>query len=73
MNVGQKVSGFEPISILLKPSDVARRLNISRSLAYRLLQSGEIPVVRFGHSLRVQSSDLEYFILRNYTGSPAAG
>jgi excisionase family DNA binding protein len=54
--------------ILLKPMDIARRLNISRSLAYRLLQSGQIPTVRFGHAVRIRSCDLEAFITSNFTG-----
>ena len=58
-------SGVINLFILLKPADVAQRLNISKSLTYRLLQSGTIPTVRFGHSVRVRSSDLETFIERN--------
>lgn len=58
----------QQIFTMLKPNDVARRLNISRSLAYRLLQNGEIPTVRFGHVIRVRSCDLEAYILLNLTG-----
>ncbi len=47
---------------LLKAADIAKILNISRALAYRLLQSGEIPVVRINHAIRVKPSDLERFI-----------
>jgi excisionase family DNA binding protein len=57
-----------PQYILLKPSDVARRLNVSRSLAYRLIQADEIPSVRFGHSVRIRSCDLEAFINNNFSG-----
>lgn len=67
--MNETLNPVKTLSILLKPADVARRLNISRSLAYRLLQSGELPVVRFGHSLRVQSADLEAFILQNTSGT----
>lgn len=52
-------------SPLLKGSDVARRLNISRSNAYNLMQSGKIPVVRIGRCLRVREEDLEAFIRQN--------
>jgi len=48
---------------LLRPVDVADRLSISRALAYRLMQTGEIPSVRFGRSVRVRETDLETFIL----------
>ena len=54
---------------LLKGNDVAKHLNISRSLAYRMMQSGEIPTVRFGGSVRVQSSDLEKFVSTHKSNS----
>jgi excisionase family DNA binding protein len=49
---------------LLKATDIARILNISRALSYRLLQKGEIPVVRINHAVRVRPTDLEQFIQR---------
>jgi excisionase family DNA binding protein len=50
---------------LMKPIDVARILQISRALAYRLMAQGEIPSVRFGRTVRVCPDDLEAFIARN--------
>ena len=50
---------------LLCPSDVAARLNISKSFAYRLMQTGEIPVVRIRAACRVRPQDLEEYIKRN--------
>ena len=47
---------------LLKANDVARILNISRAMTYRLIQQGEIPVIRIRHAVRVKLSDLESFI-----------
>lgn len=47
---------------LLKATEVAKILNISRALAYRLMRTAEIPVIRFGRTVRVKSSDLEAFI-----------
>lgn len=47
---------------LLKPTDVARILNISRALSYRLLQKGEIPIIRVNNAIRVMPNDLENFI-----------
>lgn len=47
---------------LLKPSDVARILNISRSLSYRLLENGDIPTVRINTAVRVKSVDLFNYI-----------
>ena len=52
----------EDAIILYKASDVARILNISRALAYRLMQNGDIPVVRVNHAVRVLPADLEQFI-----------
>ncbi len=47
---------------LLKATDVANMLNVSRSFAYQLLETGQIPTVRIGHALRVRIQDLEAFI-----------
>jgi excisionase family DNA binding protein len=52
---------------LLKATDVAKKLNISRSLAYQLMQSGNIPTVRINRSIRVQPSDLAEYIRRQRT------
>ena len=54
---------------LLKGNDVAQILNISRSKAYQLMQRGEIPTVKIGHSVRVEPKDLQNFILENKTGN----
>ena len=50
---------------LLKAADVARILNISRSLVYRLLQRGKIPSIRINQSVRVDPGDLQQFIETN--------
>lgn len=47
---------------LLKPSEVASFLNISRSMSYRLLQSGKIPVIRINRIVRVRPNDLQWFL-----------
>jgi len=47
---------------LLKAADVARILNISKAMAYRLIQQREIPIVRICHAVRVKPSDLETYI-----------
>ena len=49
---------------LLKAIDVAEILNVSRALAYRLIQKGDIPVIRINSSVRVRPIDLEHFIQR---------
>jgi len=47
---------------LLKPSEVAEFLNISRAMSYRLLQSGKIPVIRINRIVRVRPNDLQKFL-----------
>jgi excisionase family DNA binding protein len=56
------------IEPLLRASEVATRLNISRSLAYKLIQLGEIPSVRVFKSVRVRVNDLEEYIRRKWSG-----
>lgn len=51
-----------PNNRLLRPSEVAEILNISRALAYRLLKKGQIPSIRFNSSVRVSPRDLEAYI-----------
>ena len=46
---------------LLSAKDVANILNISRAMAYRMMQDGQITVVRIGRSVRVRPEDLEVF------------
>jgi excisionase family DNA binding protein len=50
---------------LLKPGDVAGILNISRSFAYHLLETRQLPTVRIGRTLRVRAQDLEAYIEAN--------
>ncbi len=53
---------------LLKATEVAKLLNISRSLAYQLMQRGDLPTVRFGGIVRVRASDLDEYIRRSWSG-----
>jgi excisionase family DNA binding protein len=52
---------------LLKGTEVAEILGISRALAYRLMAQGQINSIRFGRVVRVKSEDLESFIQCNTT------
>jgi len=47
---------------LLKASEVAQRLDISKSKTYQLMLRKEIPTVRMGRNVRVRSQDLEEFV-----------
>ena len=42
-----------PVPIMLRPSEVAAMLALSRSEVYRLIDRGAIPSVRIGRSVRV--------------------
>jgi excisionase family DNA binding protein len=54
-----------PAPRLLKAAEVARILNISRSLSYRLMQTGVMPIVRINNAIRVTLPDLEEYIRRS--------
>ena len=58
-------------SKLLKATDVAEILNISRSLSYRIIQAGHIRSVRIGKAKRIRPADLADYITRNL--SPTMG
>ena len=47
---------------LLKGSEVAKILHVSRSFAYKLMNRGDIQTVRLGNAVRVKPEDLERYI-----------
>ncbi len=47
---------------LLRAEDVAHVLNISKSLAYKLMQSNAIRTIRVNHAVRVRMEDLMIYI-----------
>ena len=53
---------------LLSAMQVAHILHISRSYAYLLMLSGELPTIHIGRSRRVRPVDLEQFISSNRFG-----
>ena len=53
------------VNTLLKAKDVAEILQISRAMAYNLMQRGEIPTVRIGKARRVRPEDLIKYIEGN--------
>ncbi len=50
---------------LLKANEVAEILNISRSLVYQLIHTGEIPHIRINQAVRVHQDDLNRYIESN--------
>jgi excisionase family DNA binding protein len=55
------------LSRLLKAAEVAEYLNISRAMAYRLMQRGLIRTVQIGSNCRVRPKDLFAYIESNLT------
>lgn len=49
---------------LLKVEDAARRLSVSRSVLYRLMDSGDIRWVKVGRSRRVVKASLYEYVAR---------
>lgn len=52
---------------LLLVSEAAERLGLSRTTVYSLIDSGELPTVRFGRAVRVDPTDLAALIERRKT------
>jgi len=44
---------------------VARILRVSKPFAYRLMQTGQVPVVRIGRCVRVRPEDLQHYVEAN--------
>ena len=65
---GNRLSNNE-LDVLLKSDDVARILNISRSMAYLLMERGDIPTVHISRAVRVRHKDLEQYIQANISSS----
>ena len=49
---------------LLTVKDVQERLNVSRSMAWKLVYSGEIAHVKIGRCVRVRETDVAAFVER---------
>ncbi len=63
--MSEKISPNASIDRLLKASEIADLLNISKALAYKLMKSGEIRTVQISGARRVRSQDLERYIHSN--------
>lgn len=42
----------------LKPSEVARMFKVTKETVYRMIKRGELPAIRFGKSIRIDSNRL---------------
>ena len=50
---------------LLKAEQVAEILNISKAFVYQLIETGELPSIRLGRSVRVHPNVLEEMIQKS--------
>lgn len=48
--------------LLLTVEEAAQRLGIGRTLAWRLVQAGQLPSVRLGRCVRVPRRELEVWV-----------
>jgi excisionase family DNA binding protein len=58
--------------ILLKPAEVAEMLGVGRTKAYELINSGRLPTVVVGTSIRVPVEALERWVRENTKVDDAA-
>ena len=56
------MSGTVPEKLLLRVSEVAEALGISRSHCYELIQAGKLPTIRLGASVRIPRAWLTRFV-----------
>jgi excisionase family DNA binding protein len=60
---GRDAAGTKDVpKLLCTVIDVSSALSLSRSKVYELINSGALPTVHIGRSVRVRMSDLEVFV-----------
>jgi excisionase family DNA binding protein len=58
--IESRIGGFTPRRRKLTVSELAAEYGVSRDTIYRLVQSGSLPVIRIGYSLRFDSEAVEH-------------
>jgi excisionase family DNA binding protein len=48
----------------IRPSEIARRLDLHRTTVYKLIKDGELPAIRIGHAVRVPVHAYEAYLNR---------
>ena len=51
---------------MMKASEIAKALHVSRAEAYKLLQTGAIPRYQFGRCVRARKADVCEYIRKHY-------
>lgn len=64
MDINKDLAGDNRNS-LLDIQEVARILNVSRSMVYKLIEQGHLPSVKIGSAIRVRPASLDAFIDKN--------
>ena len=54
--------GPEPAALLLTVEEAARRLRVGRTIAYRLISTGDLESVKVGRSRRVPAECLSEYV-----------
>lgn len=65
------ISGETPTRLTYSIQETADLLGISKALAYRLADAGELPVVRFGRRILVNAAALQAVVGRGIAESLA--
>ena len=62
------VTPFRFDQVLLKPSDVAKRLRVDRTTVYRWMDRGELPFIEIAGTRRVLAAAFDRFAERRQKG-----
>jgi excisionase family DNA binding protein len=62
-------STLNPSNQLVRVTEVARHLSLSRSKIYQMMDAGELPYVLLGHSRRVPLQAVEQLVKDNTVGT----
>ncbi|MER6334888.1 excisionase family DNA-binding protein [Streptomyces sp. NPDC001034] len=64
MDTARLADAIDPTLVLLTVEEAARRLQIGRTVCYRLIRSGELESITVGHLRRVPADAVPEFVFR---------
>ncbi|KOG07918.1 excisionase family DNA-binding protein [Streptomyces viridochromogenes] len=64
MDTAHIADAIDPTLVLLTVEEAARRLQIGRTVCYRLIHSGELESITVGHLRRVPADAVPEFVTR---------
>ncbi|MCX4989910.1 MULTISPECIES: excisionase family DNA-binding protein [unclassified Streptomyces] len=64
MNAARLAEAVDPSLVLLTVEEAARRLQIGRTVCYRLISSGELESITVGHLRRIPADAVPEFVAR---------